>query len=77
MPFTTGDTGKDLSFEPLTARERDVLKLLSDGLSYKEIAPALFISINTVRFHIKSIYAKLGVNSRTQAVNRARAFKML
>ncbi len=58
--------------EPLTDRELDVLRLMADGLKYKEIAAELFISLNTVRFHVKAIYGKLDVNNRTQAIQRAR-----
>lgn len=58
------------SGEPLTARERDVLELVSQGLSNKQIAQKLQISEHTVKFHLSSIFAKLGVSSRTEAVNR-------
>jgi LuxR family maltose regulon positive regulatory protein len=63
--------------DPLSNRELDVLRLMAEGMTYKEIAPALFISLNTVRFHIKSIYGKLGVNNRTHAVTKAQQFKLL
>jgi DNA-binding NarL/FixJ family response regulator len=56
--------------EPLTAREREVLELLGRGLSNKMIAKELHISEHTVKFHISSIYPKLGVASRTEAINR-------
>lgn len=56
--------------EPLTARERDVLELVSQGLSNKQIAQKLQISEHTVKFHLSSLFAKLGVSSRTEAVNR-------
>jgi len=62
----------DALIEPLTDRELDVLGLMAEGLTYKEIAAKLFISLNTVRFHVKAIYGKLGVNNRTQALARAR-----
>jgi DNA-binding NarL/FixJ family response regulator len=52
----------------LTPHERDVLRLLVDGMSYKMIAASLHISIDTVRFHIKKIYDKLHVHSATEAV---------
>src|SRR5215210_5475420 len=55
--------------EPLTAREREVLGLLGRGLSNKMIARELRISEHTVKFHVSSIYAKLGVASRTEAVS--------
>ena len=55
----------------LSEREQEVLDALSEGLSNKEIAARLFISVPTVRFHLKNIYAKLHVNSRTEAVLKA------
>lgn len=57
--------------EPLSERELDVLRLLNSELSGPEIAAQLFVSLNTLRTHTKHIYAKLGVNSRRAAVNRA------
>ena len=54
--------------EPLTAREREVLGLLGQGLSNKMIAWDLRISEHTVKFHVSSIYAKLGAASRTEAI---------
>ncbi len=56
--------------EPLTAREREVLELVSQGLSNKLIARRLQISEHTVKFHISSISTKLGASSRTDAVSR-------
>lgn len=56
--------------EPLTARELEVLSLLSQGLPNKLIARDLGISEHTVKFHISSIYTKLGASSRTDAVNK-------
>ena len=63
--------------EPLTGRELDVLRLMAEGLKYKEIAKRLFISLNTVRFHVKAIYGKFAVNNRTQAVERGRRLRIL
>ncbi|MGD0878001.1 MAG: response regulator transcription factor [Anaerolineales bacterium] len=53
---------------PLTERERQVLELTAQGLANKQIAVSLDISENTVKFHLSSLYAKLGVTSRTEAV---------
>jgi len=55
----------------LTAREKEILSLLSKGESYKLIAHQLQISIDTVRTHIKRIYEKLHVHSQTEAVSKA------
>jgi NarL family two-component system response regulator LiaR len=55
----------------LTAREWEVLDLLCDGHSTDKMAEELFLSTETVRSHVKSIYRKLGVNSREQAVSEA------
>ena len=57
--------------EDLTDRERDVLKLLIDGLSNNEIAEKLIISASTVKYHIGNIYTKLGVDNRAAAVSIA------
>jgi LuxR family maltose regulon positive regulatory protein len=63
--------------EPLSEREFDVLQLLASRLSGTEIAEELAISANTVRFHIKNIYGKLGVHRRSDAVDRARELGLL
>lgn len=57
--------------EPLTAREREVLALLAEGLPNKRIADALDISDQTVKFHVAAIIGKLGASNRTDAVRRA------
>jgi ATP/maltotriose-dependent transcriptional regulator MalT len=54
--------------DPLTARERDVLAMISQGLSNKRIARALEISTETVKSHVKHIFLKLEVSTRTEAV---------
>lgn len=56
---------------PLTEREKDVLRNLCDGKSYKMIAADLFVDINTVKFHIRNIYRKLEVNSKGEAIIKA------
>lgn len=54
--------------ESITAREKEILGLMVNGLSNKEMADSLFISPSTVKFHVSSILSKLGVASRTEAV---------
>lgn len=56
--------------EQITARETEILRLLADGYRYKEIADRIFLSTETVRTHIRNIYLKLQVNSRTEALNK-------
>ncbi len=63
--------------DPLTPREIDVLHLISQGLSNRDIAEKLVIALNTVKRHTSSIYSKLNVRSRTQAVVRARELGLL
>jgi LuxR family maltose regulon positive regulatory protein len=63
--------------EPLSPRETEVLRLLTTHLSHAEMAEELVVSVNTVRSHVKSIYGKLGVHSRMEAVERARGLGLL
>jgi LuxR family maltose regulon positive regulatory protein len=63
--------------EPLSGREMEVLSLIAEGLSNREIAQRLHLSISTVKVHTHNIYGKLDVNSRTQAVARARTLGIL
>ena len=55
----------------LTAREREVLRLLADGCSYEQIAQRLGISVHTVGTHVKNTYRKLGVRRAAHAITRA------
>jgi LuxR family maltose regulon positive regulatory protein len=76
----TADTGAKLDqplVEPLSERELEVLRLLGSELDGPDIARELTVSLNTVRTHTKSIYAKLGVNSRRAAVRRAAELDLL
>ena len=57
---------------PLTERERDVLRFLPSRLTIREIADELYVSVNTLKFHLKVIYRKLGVKSRAEAAEIAR-----
>lgn len=61
----------------LSAREREVLKLVAEGLADAEVAQTLIISVRTVHAHLQSIYNKLGVNSRTAAVRAATEQKLV
>jgi LuxR family maltose regulon positive regulatory protein len=63
--------------EPLTERELEILRLLNSHLPTPDIADMLALSVNTVRTHIKSIYAKLGVHSRTTAIDVSKKLKLL
>lgn len=75
-----GISGKDERqglIQPLSQRELEVLSLICDGCSNQEIAARLVLSLHTVKKHSSNIFAKLGVNSRTQAVARARQLKLL
>ncbi len=63
--------------EPLTEREREVLRLLLEGASNREIARRLVVSVNTVKRHVYNLCGKLGVQSRAQAIVRARALNLL
>jgi LuxR family transcriptional regulator, maltose regulon positive regulatory protein len=58
--------------KPLTDREQKILTFVANGVSNKEIAARLFVSENTVKFHLKHIYSKLDVANRLQAIARAR-----
>jgi LuxR family maltose regulon positive regulatory protein len=66
-----------LFLEHITERELEVLRLLNSGLSNREIAERLFISLDTVKSHTKHIYAKLGVRARHQAVGQAKELGLL
>ena len=65
------ESDSDPLLEPLTPREIEVLELLAEGLANKAIAERLAISDQTVKFHVASIYGKLGAANRTDAVRRA------
>lgn len=58
--------------DPLTERERDILRFLPSRLTIREIADERYVSVNTLKFHLKAIYRKLGVSSRAEAAELAR-----
>ncbi|MFC2046024.1 LuxR C-terminal-related transcriptional regulator [Chloroflexota bacterium] len=63
--------------EPLSDRELEVLRLMAAGLKHREVAEELIISLNTVRHHARNIYGKLDVNSRAQAVAKAKELRLI
>lgn len=67
VALARGEVVQDRSSATLTEREREVLNLLAQGNTNKDIAQALFLSVRTVEAHLHNIYGKLGVTSRTEA----------
>ncbi len=70
FPRIGDSTSEDSLIEPLTVREKEVLQLMAQGLANKQIALSLSISEHTVKFHLSSLYTKMGISSRTEAVRR-------
>ncbi len=66
-----------LSASPLSDRETEILRLLSEGLNYRLIAEQIFLSPHTVKTHIKNIYSKLHVHTRAEAVKKAIRDKLI
>ncbi len=73
----TSSAHDQVLIDPLSAREQEVLEVLAQGASNQEIAQALVIAPNTVKRHVQTIMAKLGVRNRTQALARAQQLDML
>ncbi|GAA2915765.1 hypothetical protein GCM10011428_33960 [Streptomyces violaceus] len=71
------DGAPELAVEELSARERDVVRRVAEMMSTEEIAADLHVSVNTVKTHLKSIYRKLAVTRRGEAVRRARERRLL
>lgn len=65
------------SCEALTSREKQILRYLANGVSNREMAERIFVSENTVKFHLKNIYSKLQVNTRVQALSAARLMGLI
>jgi LuxR family maltose regulon positive regulatory protein len=76
-PAPAASPGVPEQIEPLSERETEVLALIAQGLTNREVGQRLFISQGTVKAHTSNIYGKLGVRSRTQAVARARELGIL
>ncbi|AZI38280.1 LuxR family transcriptional regulator [Caenibius tardaugens NBRC 16725] len=76
-PASVVEAQVDTPLEPLTERERDLLRFLSLGYSNSDLSDRLAVSENTVKFHLRNIYAKLGVGSRMQAVQAARHYRLV
>jgi LuxR family maltose regulon positive regulatory protein len=68
---------RDQLMEPLTEREQEVLELVAKGLSNRQIAEVLYVTIGTVKKHLNNIFGKLYVESRTQAISRGRELDLL
>jgi LuxR family transcriptional regulator, maltose regulon positive regulatory protein len=73
----TSTTSGGVLIEPLSRRELEVIPLLAEGLSNLELARRLHISMDTVKVHLRHIYQKLGVNSRSKAAIRARELSLM
>jgi len=76
-PPRTPERAAPLTVEPLTEREREVLRYVSRMLNTAEVASEMYISINTVKSHLKSIYRKLAAGHRGEAVRRARQLELI
>lgn len=76
--FTTNNQiHRNTFIEPLTTREREVLSLLLDGCSNREISNKLIVSVNTAKKHVLNICSKLNVQSRTHAIAKARMLRLI
>jgi len=77
VPAGVRSTPSGLMLNPISEREQEVLQLIASGKSNTAIAEALYISVSTVKTHINNLYSKLGVESRTQAIARAREYALI
>jgi LuxR family maltose regulon positive regulatory protein len=73
----TEEAASEALLEPLSERERDILRLIAAGRSNQEIAEMLVIAVSTVKTHINNLYGKLGTNRRTEAIAIARTLGLL
>ena len=79
VPLPGGGEGKPdaIIVDPLSARETEVLRHLADLLTTEEVAATMFVSVNTVKSHIRSILRKLSVSRRNEAIRRARELQVI
>jgi two-component system, NarL family, response regulator LiaR len=70
-------TEEEKELEPLTVKEQKLLIGLVNGLSNQQLADTAFLSVNTIKTHLKNIYRKLEVSSRTEAVSKAKKLHLL
>jgi predicted ATPase/DNA-binding CsgD family transcriptional regulator len=71
-----GDSSKTPPVEPLSEREKEILRLLADGLTNREIADRLYLSHETIKWYNKQLFGKLGVSNRTQAAAKAQELSL-
>ncbi len=76
-PLHGTQVSQEKMIEPLSDRELEILKLISSGRSNQEISTQLYLSMNTVKWHLRNIYGKLGAENRTDAAARARSLDLL
>jgi DNA-binding NarL/FixJ family response regulator len=72
LPLSASDSSRISEPCPLSARELDVLRHLSEGMVYKQIATEMHLSVSTIRTHLHNVYGKIGAVDRAQAVLIAR-----
>lgn len=75
IPFRQNE--KELAKLNISKRELEVLELMADGLSNQEIAEKLFLSLSTIKTHSSSLFEKLDVKRRTQAVEKAKSLRLI
>jgi LuxR family maltose regulon positive regulatory protein len=77
MPQSKIETPQPKMIEPLSERELEILHLIAQGLSNREISERLFLAVDTVKGHNRRIFDKLQVQRRTEAIARARELGLL
>ncbi|WP_022977608.1 LuxR C-terminal-related transcriptional regulator [Nevskia ramosa] len=75
--LSTSSASGQRPLEALTDREKEILVFLANGVSNKEMAGRIFVSENTIKFHLKNIYSKLAVSSRVQAITAGRQLGLI